>query len=472
MSNSSCTIITAARDVCGRRSAAEKIAQAYTAWKTGGCEKPIFVIPPESDPVRSAAEVTQLGEVPEGAGVLLRTSGSTSGQGKIVALSWQSLEISASATHDYFGGPGVWINVLPLYHIAGFQTVFRSIFAGFTPIIGNFASFADFHKATAKSSAPRHYLSQVPTQLARLLESAPAEWGATNQFSDGSIATEFTAVDPTTKTSAVANSTAADSRTVNAATATPFAAAADYAGIDVNLVGGASIRTDLLQRARELGIRTVTSYGMTETCGGCVYDGFPIGDVQISLSASGQISLGSQVVALGYLGDRDAPEFSTDATRLRWHHTRDWGAITDGVLSVHGRIDDAITTGGLTIIPQLLEDAISAHFHTQCVVVGVPDSLWGEVAVAITAQPLPKNSVREFARSKFERGWTPQQVYSLSEVLLTEPADGTKFPNHAQTSAPTHKSAALSFPLTPSHKIDRRKLALLVAQRMSRCKNV
>ena len=449
MTDSSCTIITAARDVRGRRKAAEKIAQAYTAWKAGECEKPIFVIPPESDPIRSATEVTQLGKVPEGTGVLLRTSGSTSGQGKIVALSWRSLEISASATHDYFGGPGAWINVLPLYHIAGFQTVFRSIFAGFTPIIGNFASFADFHEATAKSTAPRHYLSQVPTQLARLLESTPADWGATNQFSNDPIA----------------------------AAATSFAVAADYAGIDVNLVGGASIRADLLQRAQELGIRTVTSYGMTETCGGCVYDGFPIGDVQISLSASGQISLGSQVVALGYLGDHDATEFSTDATQLRWHHTRDWGAIIDGVLSVHGRIDDAITTGGLTIIPQLLEDAISAHFHTQCVVVGVPDPLWGEAAVAVTAQPLPANTVREFVKNHFERGWAPQQVYSLSEVLSTTPADGINFANPAQTFpaqtfAPTHENSALSFPLTPSRKIDRRKLATLVAQRISRCRNV
>lgn len=433
MNSPQCMTISAPRDISGRCKAAEEIAKAYELWKTGKLQRPIFIIPPEADPEASNLEVESLGGAPEGTGVLLRTSGSTSGQGKIVALAWESLEASASTTHDYFGGAGTWINVLPIYHIAGFQTVFRAIFAGFEPIIGDFASFTDFRRATLHSTAPRHYLSQVPTQLARLLETAPAA-----DFS--------TAAHPSL---------------------------ADYCGIDVNLVGGASIRTDLLTRAHTLGIRTVTSYGMTETCGGCVYDGFPLGDVRISLTSHGRISIGSKVVALGYVGQSSAPEFSTDPTGLRWHHTRDWGKLNDGILSVNGRIDDAITTGGLTVIPQLLEDAISSHFHTQCVVLGIPDATWGEAVIAVTAKQLDSQSVKDFVKNRFERGWAPRKIYPLSELLKGKNQNPAEF-------NPTHKSTQMihtedlisaadnsqpSFPLTTSGKIDRRKVTQLVQLR-------
>ncbi|WP_353066145.1 AMP-binding protein [Arcanobacterium hippocoleae] len=442
----SCTVIQASRSVAGRMKTAAQIARAFHTWESGAKTKPVFLIPPEADALKSAAEVAAY-DIPKGTGVLLRTSGSTSGQGKIVALSWESLAAAAAATHDHFGGPGAWINVLPIYHIAGFQTIFRSIFAGFSPIIGDFTSCADFRQATSQSAAPRHYLSQVPVQLTRLLASAPMD----SLLPSGKA--EIQNEHPSLST---------------------------YCGIDVNLVGGSAIRTDLLQQAQLLGLRTVTSYGMTETCGGCVYDGIPIGDTKLEVGVNGQISIGSSVVALGYLGQPQAQEFSRDSQGIRWHHTRDWGEISDGILKVNGRIDDAIITGGLTVIPQLLEDAISTEFQTQCVVVSVPSKIWGAEVIAVSARKLSQAQVHKFVENKFERGWAPRKIYALTD--LPDPRNGSPYrTSHSAQSAPTEGTAQHTadshgenlvhapqsepaFPLTGSGKIDRRKLAALVAQ--------
>ena len=54
------------------------------------------------------------------------------------------------------------------------------------------------------------------------------------------------------------------------------------------LVGGGPTEVRLVQRARAAGIRAVTTYGMSETCGGCVYDGEPLRGVAVT-SQNGRI---------------------------------------------------------------------------------------------------------------------------------------------------------------------------------------
>ncbi|MDP9800566.1 O-succinylbenzoic acid--CoA ligase [Arcanobacterium wilhelmae] len=401
-------------------------------WRRGEPVRPVFIVEPGTDERESAAEAARLG-IPAGTAVLMRTSGSTTGTGKIVALGFDQLAASAHATHEALRGEGVWLADLPYHHIAGFQTAFRSLLAGGEP------AAVDLHDPTqirsvVEQAASRGavYISVVPTQLRSILASP-----------------ELTQI------------------------LTPA----------LFLTGGAATAPSLLQEARAAGLTLATSYGMTETCGGCVYDGRPIGDAQITLGPTGQVSITGSMVALGYLGNVDSQAFSATRTAvvgtLRTHHTKDAGRFTPtGTLDILGRIDDAITTGGLTVMPRLIEDAIAAETGAEAVVIGVPSERWGEAVVALlapsphpgtteptsgqspaTAEPnsapptrrlshntamTSKNAPAQFTttsteslrariKSRLGEGWAPARVYELTQF-------------------------SQKWPLTSSGKIDRREL--------------
>ncbi|BDZ56730.1 hypothetical protein GCM10025872_03870 [Barrientosiimonas endolithica] len=120
------------------------------------------------------------------------------------------------------------------------------------------------------------------------------------------------------------------------------------------LVGGAATAPALLERARAAGVAVRTTYGMSETAGGCVYDGVPLEDTAVTIGDDGRVGLSGPTVASGYLGesDRTAAVFDTDPTTgARRFWTDDVGELRDGVLHVVGRRDDLITTGGLKVAP-------------------------------------------------------------------------------------------------------------------------
>lgn len=386
------------------------VRSALRAHLAGEHPAPLFVVPPGTDAQAASAEALELG-VPAEAGVLMRTSGSTTGTGKIVAISWESLVASVTATHEAFGGPGRWVAELPLHHIAGFQTVARtalvSITSGDDSIRPAYLDLSDAG-ALAKALAPaagsdaahtgRVYFSLVPTQLLRILDNPPV---------------------------------------------------LDALSGAVFLVGGAGVSAEALERARAGGIEIHTSYGMTETCGGCVYDGLPIGDTQILLDDAGRISLRGSAVALGYLGDRTRaggdPAFRADAN-ARIHATQDAGRVTDGRLEVLGRIDDAITTGGLTVMPSLIEASL-AKTGWEAVVVGVPHLEWGEAVVAVIddranhAQSCNVTVMRSYVKLDLGEGWAPTYVVGLSDL-------GGELPH------------------TDSGKVNRRELSDMVADHL------
>lgn len=362
---------------------------ALRAHHAGESPDPLFLVPPGTDAQAANADALRLG-VPADAGVLMRTSGSTTGTGKIVALSWDALIASANATHDAFGGPGRWVAELPLHHIAGFQTVARTALhalrSGNEALTAAHLDLSDADAVVAALSgcegadstgggpassdfpADRVYFSLVPTQLLRILDNPPL---------------------------------------------------LDALRHAVFLVGGAGVRTETLNRARAEGIDIHTSYGMTETCGGCVYDGQPIGDTEVSFDETGRISLRGRAVALGYLGTDE--DFTTELTGIRSHHTKDAGRLTDGRLEVLGRIDDAITTGGLTVMPSLIEASL-AKTGWDAVVVGVPHLEWGEAVVAVIddrdhhAQSCNVTIMRSFVKLELGEGWAPTFVVGLSDL--------------------------------------------------------
>ncbi|WP_423462481.1 AMP-binding protein [Promicromonospora sp. MS192] len=311
---------------------------------------------------------------PSGTALVLRTSGST-GEPREVALSAAALRASAEATHERLGGPGRWLLVLPPTHVAGVQVVTRSVVAGtevragtsdhFTPAA--FASLAQEFLDTADTAAgARAYVSVVPTQLHRLVAAADA----------------------------------GDAAGLRA-----------LARFDAVLVGGAATPAPLLERARAAGVRVVTTYGMSETSGGCVYDGVPLPGVRVRLSgttptttgagpeehaATGVIELSGPVLAEGYVGDpaATAAAFRADPDGTRWFRTSDLGRLDDGRLTVLGRADDVVVTGGVNVAPAAVEEAIAEHLAAQgtpgeVCVVGVPDAEWGQAVVAVIARTGP-----------------------------------------------------------------------------------
>ncbi|MBR5951162.1 MAG: hypothetical protein IKZ87_06995, partial [Actinomycetaceae bacterium] len=154
---------------------------------------------------------------------------------------------------------------------------------------------------------------------------------------------------------------------------------------------------------------------------------YPIGDTALVADSEGRISISGSCVALGYAGGA-----RFDGT----FHTSDCGGITDGKLEIFGRIDKAITSGGVTVIPEVLERNIEEIFDTQVAVIGVDDEKWGQAIIACIDKEIP--SAREVLKEKLEVGWTPQRFVSLSELGFSD------------------------FPRLPSGKIDRNALTSLV----------
>lgn len=296
------------------------------AAKTGGAAAEVMPDPEQID--RSV--------LPDGGGIAVGTSGST-GVAKRAVLTPTALAASADATHTRLGGPGRWLLALPAHHIAGLQVLLRSLRAGYVPAVlppGSFTAQA-FATGVRSMSGERRYSSLVPTQLARVL---------------------------------------ADPDAVDAART-----------LDGILVGGSSVPPVMLERAREAGVPLVLTYGMSETAGGCVYDGRPLDGVHLHLEA-GRIHLAGDVVAAGYLTRRESSPF-VDYSGMRWFQTDDIGHLDEAQnLVVDGRADDVLISGGLKVWPSQVERALAEFVPAGCdlVVVGVPDPEWGQrVAVAI-----------------------------------------------------------------------------------------
>ena len=288
-----------------------------------------------------AAPVTGA-EVPDDVAVVLHTSGST-GASRAVMLGSRALRASAEATAHALGatadGRTQWLLALPPVHVAGVQVVVRSVLAGTVPAVMDLAGgfrAASFAATAATMTGERRHTSLVPTQLVRLLDDP-----------DGARALR---------------------------------------SFDAVLLGGAATTTALLDRAREAGVLAVTTYGMTETCGGCVYDGRPLDRVRVDLDAEGRILLGGPVLATGYLGrpDLDAEAFVTRHGE-RWLRTSDLGEVDDaGRLRVSGRVDDVIITGGVNVSPGAVEHVLAdVDGVAEVCVVGLPDDEWGQVVTAV-----------------------------------------------------------------------------------------
>lgn len=309
---------------------------------------------------RAAAE----GTVAADTAVLIATSGST-GAPKIVELSAVALRHSATASLDRIGAaPGDrWLCCLPTDHIAGVQVLVRALVSGTEPVIQ-----PRFDPGAVAGSGARH-VSLVPTQLHRLLDA-------------GVPLGRFGAV----------------------------------------LLGGAAAPAGLLAAARERGGRVVTTYGMSETCGGCVYDGVPLDGVEATVGADGRIRIRGPVLFDGYRGRPDLTAAALDGDRLV---TRDLGELRDGRLRVRGRVDDVINTGGEKVVAGEVAQLLARHPAVRdVVVIGRPDAEWGERVTAVVVPegaPPRLAELRDLVRATLPAAAAPRAL-ELVEVIPLLPS--------------------------------------------------
>lgn len=310
--------------------------------------------------------------------LIVATSGS-SGPPNLVSLTNEALRASAQATHDFLDGPGRWVTALPLAHIAGIQTVLRSAFAGLTPFValsnhfdpGGFVRAVERARAETPSNLPL-YCSLVSAQLERLLNEV-AGTGALP--------------------------------------------------LDAILVGGGFVEESLLRRAREAGLRVVTTYGMTETGGGCVYDGMPLAGVSVAEGRAGRLLISGSTLMEGYLDEESPLVIKGGAT---WFRTSDVGHVSaDGRVHLSGRSDDLIKSGGLKVnLSEVTRAAVTTPEVSRAHTFGLPDPTWGTVPVVVVETALELNvvgpAVSETVRGELGGASAPRYVVAVKKLPTTE----------------------------------------------------
>lgn len=306
------------------------------------------------------AEVADLAAV-------VATSGST-GVPKGILLSRTAITTAVHATHDRLGEAGDWTLALPGHYVAGLMVIARTIVAQTTL----HRAAADLHDLPDIGGAQRrpHYLSLVPTQLVRALDRPDVT--------------------------------------------------ARLARYDAILLGGAAADDAVLVRARRAGLRIVTTYGMSETCGGCVYDSVPLTGVQVRPDADERLLISGPVLFSGY---RLRPDLTAAALTDDGHfRTGDRGSVdAAGRVSVAGRIDDVVVSGGVNVDLAAVERTvreIAGRLRGRPVdvaVIGVPDLEWGTRVVAVSEAPLTRDELG----TQLTGALLPRQVEVLASLPRT-----------------------------------------------------
>ncbi|MGN6162597.1 MAG: AMP-binding protein [Marmoricola sp.] len=177
---------------------------------------------------------------------------------------------------------------------------------------------------------------------------------------------------------------------------------------DAVLIGGGPLQPEVRREAEAAGIRIVQTYGMSETCGGCVYDGVPLEGVEVRVD-NGEVLLRGPMLFEGYDGE---PERTAEAFVDGWFRTDDLGSIEDGRLRIEGRADDVIISGGVKVPARAVAAALSSAVDA-VEVVGVADDEWGERVVAVVRGGASLDDLRALVEP---RSWAPRQLVVVEEI--------------------------------------------------------
>ena len=286
---------------------------------------------------------------PSYAAVAIGTSG-TSGASKEILLSATALITSARASNNFIGAkPGeTWSLLLPLTHIAAVNVIVRSMELGTTPI-----DLRDFDGDYPKAN----YTAIVPTQLFRALNG--------------------------------------DQRLLK-----------HLQSADTVLVGGAALTQSMRNQAEVAGIKIVTTYGMTETCGGCVYDGKVLEGVEIEIRG-GKICIKGPVLA------------SSISLYNGWYETSDLGEYENNQLVVLGRSDDVIISGGENLSLSTVENSLGIAFpDIQFAAFAVEDSQWGQSLQIAVVGIISDTQIVEHLEKELGSFAKPKGIHHMNSLPL------------------------------------------------------
>lgn len=335
----------------------ERLATAVADALAGG--PPVTPRAPES---ALAAVRPELPVTEPDAAVVVATSGST-GVPKAVVLTASALRFSADATHRRLGGPGEWVCALPTHYVAGLMTVVRAVVAD------RGLRFTAPDLTELPEPGERSYVSLVATQLHRVLSRREQ-----------------------------------------------LDRLRGYAGV---LAGGSAIPDGLREAALSAGVNLVTTYGMSETCGGCVYDGVPLDGVSVELTEE-RIGLRGPMVFAGY---RLRPELTADVLDGDLVWTNDRGRLTpDGRLEVLGRFDDVVISGGEKVdlaAAQRLCDEVTGPGQARVILLGMPDPQWGVRVVAVTTGEWRLDDLLDRLRGRLGRAGLPKELRRVPDLAYT-----------------------------------------------------
>lgn len=308
--------------------------------------------------------------LPAETAMIIATSGSE-GQPRAVLLGNAQLDAAAAGANERLGlGAGDrWLNCLPLHHVGGQAILWRCARAGATVLLhdGFVAATVAFDLATHAVT----HISLVPAMLARLLDLG---------------------IQPPPS-------------------------------LRVALIGGAALSRQLYDKARGAGWPLVVSYGMSETAAliaahapddGPWHEGLagrPLPGHELRIGADGRIAVRGPQVMLGYAD-------GSGVDSAGWLTTGDLGAIdADGRLSVLGRADDMLISGGCNVHPQEVEACLAACPGVDDVAVtGAPDPIWGDVVVALVVGPVEPAELFEHARRHLPTAAQPRRFHRVDQL--------------------------------------------------------
>lgn len=291
--------------------------------------------------------------------LIVATSGST-GEAKEVGLTAQALRASAKASNKFLGATSGarWSLLLPLTHIAGVNVLLRSIELSTTPI--------DLREHTG-TYPQADFTSIVPTQLFRALN-GDAE--LLNHLQEAKAV----------------------------------------------VVGGAALSSQLRAQADAVGIKIIESYGMTETCGGCIYDGKPLEGVGLQLTSDGLIQISGKTLANGYVNDETSWSSKFDG---HWFTTSDQGLLSNNGLKIIGRTDDVIISGGENLSLLAVENVISKYLpHLDFAVYVKENPEWGQQLFLVLAagSNTSENEIRELLEKELGEIAKPKGFIYLPSI--------------------------------------------------------
>jgi O-succinylbenzoic acid--CoA ligase len=304
-----------------------------------------------------------------GVRLVMPTSG-TSGAPKLAELDDDGIGAALEASAGRIGArpEDRWVCCLPLGHIGGMLVALRGVVQG-VPV--SVQRGFDVESFATEASAGARFASLVPTALRRLLD-----------------------------------------------------AEVDLRAFGAILVGGAGLDPALRERAEAAGVNVVQTYGLTESCGGVVYDGVPLQGTAVRIAGpTGEIVLRGPSLMRGYRFDPGATSAAFEPGG--WLRTGDGGALADGRLSVHGRLAEVIVTGGEKVWPATVERALSSHPAVlDAMVTGRPDDEWGQRVVAFVVpadaeSPPDLGTLRDHVARFVPRFAAPRELVVVRDLPRT-----------------------------------------------------